>query len=99
MTSRSVPRLLRVALFVVALVAAQWQLVQHQAQIETHAAPDACEWCLAHVPLTGGPAATAAPMLAPAAGAGISAALRISPLAGITLPAYQTRAPPVVLSV
>lgn len=46
-------RSLRILLLAAALVAAQWLLVQHEVQIDAHAAHTACEWCLSHAPLGG----------------------------------------------
>jgi hypothetical protein len=80
-----------------ALLFAQWLLVQHEVQVELHAADHACEWCLTHAPLGGGPVATFA---APPRFAWVSIALvsdRVSPLAGIARSAHRSRAPPLVL--
>ena len=75
------------------LLFAQWLLAQHGANLEQHVSSHACEWCLAHAPLTGALAATSTtvvhtPALVP------QPVLSIIFFAGELLPAYATRAPP-----
>jgi hypothetical protein len=85
-------------LFAGILLFAQWLLVQHGANLEQHASNHACEWCLAHAPLTGAlPAAAAVLAHLPAALPPIS--FRYTFIAGDLLPAYVSRAPPRFLSV
>jgi hypothetical protein len=91
-------RSLRMLFIAASLLVAQWVLAQHEVQIEAHAAHTACEWCLTHAPLSGGSTASAAPVPVAKPVTAI-AEVRISPFAGITLPACASRAPPAALRV
>jgi len=90
-------RSLRVLLLATALVAAQWLLVQHEVQIDAHAAHTACEWCLTHVPLGGA---------LPSSGLAVPAPVRVSVdtvapapvVVSVSRSAYSPRAPPRFLS-
>jgi len=90
---RLLSRPLLALLFAGILLFAQWLLVQHGANLEQHASNHACEWCLAHAPLTGAlPAAAAVMAYLPAPLPPVS--LRYAFVAGDPLPAYASRAPP-----
>lgn len=84
---------LRVLLLAVALVVAQWLLVQHEVQIDAHAAHAACEWCLTHSPLTGA-LPGAAPELPPSPVTFAPVAADYSFAACSVPPFYASRAPP-----
>ena len=75
------------------LLFAQWLLVQHGANLEPHASSHACEWCLAHTPLTGALPVTAAVMAPPPAPL-LPISLRLTSIAGDPLSVYVSRAPP-----
>ncbi len=77
----------------VVLLFAQWLLVQHGANLEPHASNHACEWCLAHTPLTGALPVTAAAM-APLPAPLLPISLRHTSIAGDPPSAYVSRAPP-----
>lgn len=79
--------------FAALLLFAQWLSVQHGANLEQHAASDACEWCLTHAPLHAALASATANVLPPAAPLSLALLLVVF-LAGQPLPAYVTRAPP-----
>ena len=75
------------------LLFAQWLLVQHGANLEPHASNHACEWCLAHTPLTGALPVTAAVMMPLPAPLFPVSLLRTS-ITGDPPSAYVARAPP-----
>ena len=84
--------------FAALLLFAQWLSANHGANLEQHAASDACEWCLTHAPLHAALASSAANVLPPPAPLS-QALLLVVFLAGEPLPAYVTRAPPQTFSV
>lgn len=84
--------------FAVLLLFAQWLSAEHGANLEQHAANDACEWCLTHAPLHAALASSAANVLPPAVSL-LQAPLLVVVLAGEPLPAYVSRAPPQSFSV
>ena len=79
--------------FAALLLFAQWLSADHGANLEQHAASDACEWCLTHAPLHAALASATANVLPPAASFSLALLLVVF-LAGQSLPAYASRAPP-----
>lgn len=79
--------------FTALLLFAQWLSAEHGANLEQHAASDACEWCLTHAPLHAALASSTANALPPAAPLS-QAPLLVVFLAGEPLLAYISRAPP-----
>ncbi len=86
-------RSLRVLLLAAVLVAAQWLLVQHEVQIDAHAAHTACEWCLAHAPL-GGALPSSGLAVPPPVRAYIDTAAPDFVVVSVSPSAYSPRAPP-----
>ena len=89
---------LRVLLLAATLLAGQWLLTQHLAQVEVHATDEPCEWCLTHAPLAGALPAMAAVPAAPVAHGKPIARIAAVPAAGFRL-VYASRAPPRLLAV
>jgi hypothetical protein len=84
---------LRVLLLAATLVVGQWLLAHHLAQVEAHATPDGCEWCLTHAPLAGALPARTAVALPPAVERPPLVSIATAPAAGFRL-APAARAPP-----
>lgn len=97
MTRPTALRSLRVLLLAAALLAAQWLLMQHEVQIDAHAAHTACEWCLAHAPL-GGALPSSGLAVPPPVRVSIDTAASDSVIVTVSLSAYSPRAPPRLLS-
>ncbi len=91
--ARHLSRLLFALSLAGVLLLAQWLLVQHGANLEQHASKHACEWCLAHAPLTGALPVMAA-VMAPLPALLLPVFLRRTSIAGDPPSAYATRAPP-----
>ena len=75
------------------LLFAQWLLVQHGANLEPHASNHACEWCLAHTPLTGALPVIHA-VMAPLPALLLPISLPRTSIAGDPSSIYAARAPP-----
>ena len=75
------------------LLFAQWLLAQHGANLEQHVSSHACEWCLAHVPLTGALPVIHA-VMAPLPALLLPISLPRTSIAGDPSSIYAARAPP-----
>jgi len=88
---------LRALLLAAALLAGQWLLVQHEVQIDAHAAHSACEWCLGHAPL-GGALPSSGLAVPPPVRVSIDTAAPDFVVVTVSRSAYSPRAPPHLFS-